>query len=270
MSAPLLRTRGLSVAFGERRVLDSVDIELRQGEIVALVGPNGGGKTTLLRCLAGLLRRARSGQVQVLGRPLESYSRPALARIVAVMGQDLPATAGFTVTQVVAMGRHPHLGPFRMRGEGDRRAVEQAIEATDLDRLRTRPIDELSGGERRRVSLARALAQEPAALLLDEPTANLDLKHKAALFAILRQVHLARGTATLLVTHELGLAAEHAERAVLLRDGRVLADDSPRAVLRGELLRRAFDTPVEIITNPRTGAPHPCPTTGTDPRSEPI
>ncbi len=264
MSAPLLEAKGLRFSFGERSVLEGVDIEVRRGEIVALLGPNGGGKTTLLRCLAGILRRPSGGEVRVLGKAVSDISRRALARVVAVVGQELSEARGFRVREVVAMGRHPHVARLRVPGEADRRAVARAIEATDLMRFEERKIDELSGGERQRVALARALAQEPQALLLDEPTAHLDLKHKAALFAILREVHAERGVGTLLVTHELGLAAEHASRAVLLRGGRILCDGEPISVLRPDRLREAFDTPVDVIENPRTGAPHPYPTAGLD------
>lgn len=266
MSRILLAAEGLRFAYADRPVLAGVDLQVREGEIVALLGANGGGKSTLLRCLAGLLAPADADSVRVLGRSPLSYPRRALARIVAAVGQEIDIPTGFSVEAVVALGRYPHVSPWGWLRPADRLAIRRALAAADLEPLAERAIETLSGGERQRVALARALAQEPVALLLDEPTAHLDLKHRAALFSVLRRVHRERGMGTLLVTHDLSLAAEHASWVVLLAAGRVLAAGPPNQVLAAEALSAAFDTEVGVIINPRTGAPHPFPTAGLETR----
>ncbi len=256
MSRYLLEARNVSFSYGARSILDGVDLTLAEGEIVALLGANGGGKSTLLRILSGLLAPAAGADIRLHGKALVDLSRKAVARQVATLGQDVPRAFGFSVQDLVALGRFPHLKPWQRLRPIDRQAIEAAIEATALGDLRTRLMENLSGGERQRVGLAIALAQEPQVLLLDEPTAHLDLKHKSLLFSVLRQAQAKRKMGTILVTHDLGLAAEHASRVILLAAGRVLASGPPHEVLSRQSLEETFGTQVELIVNPRTGVPH--------------
>jgi iron complex transport system ATP-binding protein len=252
----LLRARNISFAYGSHRVLNRVSLTLNEGEIVALLGANGGGKSTLLRVLAGLEKPQHGADIQILGQPLSAMGRKAVARRIAVLGQELPRAFGFTVAELASLGRFPYLAPWQRMSTDDRRAVEKALTATELLELRTRPLETLSGGERQRVGLAIALAQEPSILLLDEPTAYLDLKHKSTLFSVLRQAQQERKMGTLLVTHDLGLAAEHASRVILLSKGDIIACGNPQEVLTREALERVFETSIELIVNPQTGIPH--------------
>jgi iron complex transport system ATP-binding protein len=215
------------------------------------VGPNGSGKSTLLRVLAGLWRQA-GGVVTLDGRRLEQISRAEYARRVALLPQDTHCEFAFTVEEIVGMGRHPHLGAFASARDEDRRAVQDAIVTCDLAHLRARTIDRLSGGERQRVVIARCLAAKPAVLLLDEPTAHLDLEHALSVLTLCRAL-ADRGTAVVFATHDLGNAARFATDSVLLQGGRIVASGPPAAVLTPARLRDVFavDTPIVTTTDGR-------------------
>jgi iron complex transport system ATP-binding protein len=235
---------GYRTASGPRSVLDRVDLRLAAGELVAVLGPNGSGKTTLLRVLAGTLRAA-SGSVRLFGRPMKAWSRVEIARRVSVLPQSLELPTGFTVAEVVAMGRIPHARGAFGSGPDDERAVETALRDADAADLARRPVSELSGGERQRVLVAMALAQEPALLLLDEPTLHLDLAHQLALVRTLERLRRARDLAVVAVLHDLNLAAAHADRCVLLDAGRLVPAGSGTRPIDPELARRAFGVPIE-------------------------
>jgi iron complex transport system ATP-binding protein len=213
-------------------------------ELVAVVGPNGSGKTTLVRAMLGLLA-VEQGSVLVDARSVSSWSRSALARIVGVVGQQEEAVFRLSVAETVMLGRYAHLGPLARPRDVDQAAVRAALERCDIVELAERPIDSLSGGEWKRVRVARALAQEPRALVLDEPTASLDIRHEMELFELIRQL-VDGGLAGLVITHHLNLAARFADRIVLLNHGRVVAEGAPPAVLNRETLSRVFEWPVAI------------------------
>jgi iron complex transport system ATP-binding protein len=234
-----------------RRAVDGVTLEVPAGGCTALLGPNGSGKSTLLRLLLGT-RTPQAGRVEFGGRPLASWPRAALAREVGVVPQSEEVPVPLTVRELVAMGRYPHLGSWRREGEGDRRAVEAALARCEVAELAGRPVSTLSGGERQRARIARALAQEPSVLALDEPTAALDVHHEMAIFELLRD--LARsGTTVLLVTHNLNLAARYADRLVLLDRGRVAAAGAPPEVLRRERIEAVYRWPVLVVPHPGPG-----------------
>lgn len=241
----VLRGVELTVVRGGRRILDTATVTIVPGTVTAVLGPNGSGKSTLLRVLTGLWRPA-SGSVGLDGEPLDRLSRTAIARRIAFLPQDTQCDFAFTVEEIVAMGRHPHLGAFGAIGETDRRAIEDAIVTCDLDRLRARTIDRLSGGERQRAVIARCLAAEPKVLLFDEPTAHLDLEHALSVLTLCRTL-AARGTAVVFATHDLGNAARFATDVVLLRTGRVVATGAPAAVLTPARLRDVFAVDTEIV-----------------------
>jgi ABC-type cobalamin/Fe3+-siderophores transport system ATPase subunit len=251
--AALLEARGISVARGGSEVLRDVTLALGRGEALALVGPNAAGKSTLLRALAGLLRPS-AGEVCLHGRPLRSWRREALARAVALVTPEEEGPPMLTVADRVALGRYPHRGPFRPFTPADREAVSRALAQTGIAGLAGRTLGTLSAGERQLATLARGLAQEPEALLLDEPSAHLDIGHQLRLFRVLDEVR-ARGVAVLAVVHDLQRAAAWAERMVLVARGRIAASGAPDAVLTSTAGADAFEVSVQSHTI--AGSRHP-------------
>lgn len=258
--------RGVTFRYPEAThpAVDGVSIDVPAGACTAVLGPNGSGKSTLLRLLLGTLMPA-AGEVELDDRPVAAWERGEVARTVGVVPQGEEATFPTSVRELVAMGRYPHLGPWRREGERDRRAIEQAMRRCDVLGFAHRPVSTLSGGERQRVRVARALAQEPAALALDEPTAALDVSHEMAIFELLRELGRG-GTTVLLVTHNLNLAARYADRLVLLDRGRVAATGTPAEVLTRETIERVYGWPVRIGRHegpgPDEGAPQVVPLAG--------
>jgi iron complex transport system ATP-binding protein len=226
--------------------LAGVSVAVAEGELVAVVGPNGSGKTTLLRALLGTVPLA-AGRVEILGRPLGDWEAAELARVIGVVTQREETLFPLTVTETVALGRYAHRAPLAAEREVDRLAIQQAMQRTDLTGLAGRRTDLLSGGEWQRVRIARALAQEPRLLVLDEPTISLDVRHEMEVFELVRAL-AGQGIATLLVTHHLNLAARFADRLLLFTGGRLAADGPPGHVLTADHIARVFDWPVAITT----------------------
>jgi len=234
-----------------RHALDGVDLDIPDREMTALLGPNGAGKSTLLQLLMGTLT-PDAGEVRFSGRPVGEWPRRALAREVAVVPQN-EAEPLFAVRDVVAMGRYPHLGPWRRERVEDAEAIELAMQRCDVARLADRWLPRLSGGERQRVRLARALAQDPSVLVLDEPTAHLDVRHEMTIFALLRELS-DQGTTVLLATHNINLAARYADRVVLLRAGRITASGAPAEVITASHMEEVYEWAVSIVPH-TSGAP---------------
>jgi iron complex transport system ATP-binding protein len=252
-AAVAIRASNLTAGYGERAVLHGVSIEVHAGELLAIVGPNGAGKSTLLKNLSGAVR-PWSGTVELEGRPLGEYDRRAIARRLAMVAQENLVAFRFTVLEIVLMGRAPHLGAFHFETRHDLEIAHAALERFDLIELARRPIQELSGGERKRVFLARALAQDPHVALLDEPTAFLDLRHVAEIFARLRELRLERGLAVIATLHDLNAAALHADRVLLMKAGAVAGYGTPDEVFTAENLRAVYETEVHVGRNPANGA----------------
>ena len=249
----VLSAEQVVAGYGGLQVLRGVSMDLYAGEILAIVGPNGAGKSTLLKVLGGTLPHA-GGNVELFGRPLESYDRRALAMLVATVAQENSIAFQFSVLEVVLMGRAPHLGAFHFETRRDLEIAHSALAHFDLLALARRPIQELSGGERKRAFLARALAQEAKIALLDEPTAFLDLKHVADIFSRFRQLCAERRMAVIATLHDLNTAALYADRVLLIKDGVAIACGSPEAVLTEQNLRSVYDTEVYVGRNPLSGA----------------
>lgn len=245
----LAEAADLHVRLGTRHVLDGVSVTVRAGEVLALVGPNGAGKSTLLGALAADIPAAE-GVVRIHGRPATEWSAPDLALRRAVLPQSASLSFPFTVEEVVRMGRAPWAVAAP---EDDDRAVAEAMRQTEVTGFAPRPFSALSGGERARVALARVLAQSAPLLLLDEPTAALDLKHQELVLKVCRERAKA-GDAVVVVLHDLGLAAAYAHRVAILRRGRVAADGAPAEVFDERLLSEVYDQAVEVFPHPRTGA----------------
>jgi iron complex transport system ATP-binding protein len=243
----VLSADGVGFAYGTRAVLRGVSLDVRAGQVVGLVGPNGSGKTTLVRCLTGFLAPG-TGRVRLDGRDLSSYGRRPLARLLASVAQAPPIDVPLRVAELVLLGRFPHLASDGLGFESaaDLERVRQALEECGVLGLAERPVPELSGGELRRVYVARALAQDTPVLVLDEPIAGLDVKHQLAILRVLRQ-QAAAGRAVLAVLHDLNLAAEACDRVVLLKGGTVLAEGPPEAVLTPDHVAAAYD--VEVVVH---------------------
>lgn len=228
--------------------LEMVSFAVSSGEFVAVAGPNGSGKTTLMRALLGLVPIA-AGQVTLDARPLATWSRRAIAETIGALPQREEPAFPLTIAEAVLMGRWSRLGPVTAAGADDRAAIAEALARCDLVGFEQRGIDTLSGGEWQRVRLARALVASPRLLLLDEPTAALDLGHEMELFELLRGL-VRDGLGVLVITHDLNLAARYADRMVLLHQGRAVASGTPTEVLREELLAEVFEWPVEVTRRP--------------------
>lgn len=228
--------------------LRALSLQVADGDFLAVIGPNGSGKTTLLRVMAGVLRPWR-GTLRVRARAMSEWPRPQLARELAVVPQiSLPPFA-FTVREFVCLGRNPYLPPWASPRPSDIEAVERAMAAVEIDHLAERAVTELSGGEFQRAALARALAQEPSILLLDEPTAFLDPAHAVAILGLLEELN-AGGLTIVAVLHDLNFAAAYARRVVALRDGRVFADGPTAQVMQQELLESLYETAVRVEEGP--------------------
>ena len=250
----MLDVRGLSAGYAEHAVLHAIDLRAERGELLALIGPNGCGKTTLLRAISGVLAY-REGSISLDGQDVCGISAAALARRIAVVAQGAPLPERFTAFELALMGRTPHLRLLQSEGRRDVETVRAAMLRTDCWQLRDRYVEELSGGERQRVVIARALAQEPQLLLLDEPTSHLDIQHQVTTFRLMLELCRADRIAVIAVVHDLTLAAMFADRTALMSQGRVVADGAPEDVMQPALLERVYGMALRVFAHPVTGRP---------------
>lgn len=232
-------------------VLDRVSLTVGRGDLIGVLGPNGSGKTTLLKVLGGALP-AHRGAVTLDGRPIASWSRREIARRIAVVPQETTAPFDFSVFDIVLMGRYPHLGAFTLEGPEDLAIARRALDATGTAPFEQRAFSTLSGGEKQRVAIASALAQTPELLLLDEPTASLDVGHQIEIQALLRRLNTG-GVTMVLSTHDLNFAASLCRELVLLRDGRVVAAGPTDEVLTASAVQAVYGVDADIRRHPRTG-----------------
>lgn len=249
----MIEVASLSVAYGQRLVLRDLNFDLSPGKVTALIGPNGSGKTTLIRALSGLLP-LRSGRVIVQERDLAHLSPPERARLIAVVPQARSLPPAFTALEMVMLGRTPHLNWLGQFSKHDEEAARQAMARTETLDLAERRVGELSGGEQQRLLLARAIAQQSPNLLMDEPTAHLDLKHQLYQLEQVRQLACQDGLTVLVVLHDLNLVARFADRVGLLVNGELVALGDASQVLNSDLLSQAYHVPLEVLT-PHPGRP---------------
>lgn len=251
----ILSAREITAGYGRRQsVLEGVTFQARPGELIGIVGPNGSGKTTLVKALSRALRPL-SGQVMLDGRDIWSLSAQAFARKVAVVPQDITVLFDLTVLEMTMLGRHPHLGRLRLENSRDEDLALRCLAQVGADHLATRPVGQISGGERQRVIIARALAQEPSVLLLDEPTSSLDISHQSQTLSLVSSLADERGLAVVAVLHDLNLAAAWCQKLVALQDGRIAAEGAPVEVLTEANLARIWQTHMWVRRNPTTGRP---------------
>ncbi|MFO7942327.1 MAG: heme ABC transporter ATP-binding protein [Bacillota bacterium] len=249
-----VRLRDVTTGYRGTTVLDGIDLTIRTGTVVGVVGPNGAGKTTLLRAITGILPLYR-GTVSIRGRGLKSWSRRDLARSVAVVPQSSPVIFDFTVREVISMGRLPHQSPWAGESAEDRSVVDHALRITGMARLAERSYLDLSGGEQRRALFARALAQDPSILLLDEPTSHLDPGQGRELMERAGRMASEEGMAVLTILHDLNMASLYCDIVVILKEGRIWAKGRPEEVFNGVSLSEVYDLPVAVVRHPVTGDP---------------
>jgi iron complex transport system ATP-binding protein len=250
----MLEARNITINYGPRAAVADVSLLPKPGEVIAIIGPNGAGKSTFLRALNGSLPIS-GGQVLLEGKPLGTFARRAVARHIAVVAQESDLRFPVTVMEFVLGGRHAWTTAWGWETERDVDIARKVLRETELEDFAARLMNELSGGERQRAVLARALATEASVLLLDEPTANLDLAHQATMLRLVRARCDDGSAAAVVVTHDVNLAAEFADRVLLMKDGRTIASGPPGEVLTADLLRKVFDLEVLVDAHPISGAP---------------
>jgi len=250
----MVELKEVSFAYDGSLVIDGLSLEVKQGEFLGVIGPNGSGKTTLLRLISRVIRPSR-GEVLLSGQPIRRLSQREVARLVAVVPQETLLYFPFTAREIVLMGRSPHLGPFEIEGPGDLETCEEAMALTDTFHLADRFLVELSGGEKRRVIIARALAQKPRILLLDECGTFLDIRHKLEIFEIVKRLNVEQGLTVISVEHDLNMAGRYAQRLLLIHQGRSFALGSPQEVLTVANIQEVFKAIVSVGEEERTGAP---------------
>jgi iron complex transport system ATP-binding protein len=250
----VIELHAVGLALGGKDVLTDVSLRITKNDFFVIIGPNGAGKTSLLRIISGLQKKNR-GDVHINGRELAAYSRRQLARLIATVPQQLQTDFPFTVVETVLMGRAPHLSLLRFEGKDDMEIAESAMQRTEIAHLAYRRLDQLSGGERQRVIIARALCQQPAIMLLDEPTASLDPAHQLKIMDLMERLRLEQNITILMVSHDLNLAAMYGTRLLLLKDGRAVQEGSPEEVLSPERLFRGYGCRMLVDKNPASHGP---------------
>ena len=244
-----LAVKDVGHCYGKRTVLDAISFSVQEGEFFIVIGPNGSGKTTLVKTISGTLRPQR-GQIEILCRPILNYSGKALARNVAVVAQTPPSDIPFMVSDVVLMGRSPHMSLLAIEKPKDLELAERAMAFTNVQHLAGRRFDQLSAGERQRVSIARAICQQPRIIVLDEPTAPLDLAHQIHVMDLLERLRTEEKITIVMVSHDLNLAAMYADRLLLLKGGSVVSLGRPEEVLTFQTLEQAYGCVLLVDDNP--------------------
>ena len=250
----IISAENISFSYAAKPVMEGVSFSIDEARMVAIIGPNGSGKTTLLKIINGTLF-PDAGRMLIDGKETSRWSRKEIARKVAIVPQETAVTFPFYAEEIVLMGRFPHLNNYRFEDKKDYWIVHEAMEKTDMLAFAARRFDELSAGERQRVLIARALAQEPKILLLDESTVFLDLKHQAQFLALLRQLNTAQQLTVIFVTHDVNLAAQNANHIILLDSGEIYAIGKPAEVITAANIKEVYDVDSLIDQNPQNGLP---------------
>ncbi len=249
MMKSALRIENLSYKYGDQSILKRVSFSVLQGETVIIIGPNGAGKTTLIKSLLGMVK-PQEGQISVLRTRLGKYSQKRLARVAAYVPQGLPDAFPFTVEETVLLGRAPHQKVLGLASQSDLEIVQQSMMFTEVSHLAKRKLDQLSGGEHQRVLIARALCQQPKIILLDEPTASLDLSHQMRIMDLLEKLKVETGVTVVMVSHDLNLAAIYGDKLLLLKSGEIVCMGPPDTVLHYEVLEEVYDCKLLVDRSP--------------------
>ena len=246
---PSINVNNLSHSFGETLVLKNISFQVPQRDFFIIIGPNGSGKTTLMKVISGILK-PQNGELKILNHPIDQYHRKALARTIAFVPQMTFADFPFTVTEIVLMGRSPYLGILGLEQENDLEVANQAIAFTGLEHLAHRKLDQLSGGEQQRVYIARAICQEPDIILLDEPTASLDLAYQVRIMDLMEKLKTEKGITIVMVSHDVNLAAMYADHLMLLHEGQVVCQGLPDEVLTYKTLEETYGCTLLVDESP--------------------
>ncbi len=246
---PSIRASALNTNYGSLPVIRDVSFSVSKGEFFIVIGPNGSGKTTLLKVMAAITA-FQGGKLEILGKPMEKYSRKSLARIMALVPQTVPEDLPFTVRELVLMARSPHMGLLGLEGDHDIQMAEEAMAFTGVEPLADRKMDQLSGGERQRAFIARAICQDPQIILLDEPTAALDLAHQVRVMDLMEKLRTEKGLTIVMVSHDINLAAMYATCLMLLKKGRIIKMGIPSEVLTFKTLEEAYECPLLVDESP--------------------
>jgi iron complex transport system ATP-binding protein len=249
----LLQVNDINFYYGTKRALENVTFTVEEGEFFGVIGPNGSGKTTLLRCISGIFK-PQSGVIRFSGLNLQNLSKRDVAKNVAMVPQSSSINFAFTALEIVMMGRNPHVGRFRMENQRDYQVVENAMKLTNTEQLASRLITTLSGGEQQRVIIARALAQEPKLMLLDEPTVHLDINYQLGIMELIRKLNKDNGITIIAVFHDLNLAAQYCDRLMLMENGKVASIGDINQVLTSENIRKAYHVNILVKEHPLTSS----------------
>jgi len=251
---PELILKDVHFRYNSQWCLEGIDFELKKGEILGIIGPNGSGKSTLLKIMDGLLK-IHKGEILLMNKPISSYRRGDIARCIAMVPQEETFRFPFSVSEVVLMGRFPHSGLFPFEGKEDLEITHQSMHLTGTLDLATRSIHELSGGEKQRVLIARALTQRAQIILLDEPTSFLDIRHKVEIFELISSLALTQGLSVIVVSHDISLAAQYCHRMLLLDKGSVYKIGEPAGVITADNISTVYQCPVLVDKNPISKTP---------------
>jgi len=251
----IIEIEKLSLGYRAKKVIEELNLSFEAGEFCALLGPNGAGKSTLLKALIGYLPPL-SGRILLSGKDLTRWQKQELAKTISLIPQDFQLQFDYTVEEIVLMGRFPYLGLWQKYSDEDKKIVGEVLEKLDLTQMKDELYSQLSGGERRRVSIARALAQQTEILLLDEAFANLDINHQLEIMQILSEINRQAGKLIILVSHNINLSAEYCQRIVLMKNGKVMADGKPAQIITSQNLEKVYQAKLEIIQNPVSGKPN--------------
>ena len=254
-SPPLLQLKNLTAGYDSKVVLRDLSINIEAGEFIGIIGPNGSGKSTLLHCISGI-HSLDQGDIHLKGEAYSNITRKGMAQTIAVVEAEESMIFQYSVGELVELGRLPYLKRFQSLREDDRRAIGLALKTMDLVDLQSRVINELSSGERQRVFFARALAQETEILLLDEPTAHLDLQHQADSFRLMTELNQDCGQTIVCISHDINLAAEYCTRLIVLEEGQIVGDGSPETVLTEALVQKVFGAAFKVSSHPKSGRPY--------------
>jgi iron complex transport system ATP-binding protein len=246
--------KNIGYRYEDNWALSGIDLELKPGEVVGILGPNGSGKSTLLKIMDGMLT-PQAGEITVRNAPLKNLKRATFAREVAMVAQENHFRFSFTALEVVLMGRYPHLKKLQFEGHRDVDIAFSALKSTEAVEFAGRSIHDLSEGEKQRVFIARALAQEPKIILLDEPTSFLDLKFKRDIFRLISSLSAEKGLSVVLVSHDIDLVAQYCHRIMILKNGRVFAAGEPSQVITSQNIEAVYKCPVIVDSHPVTGRP---------------
>jgi len=241
--------QNLSHAYGNLPVLNNITFSVSKGDFFIIIGPNGSGKTTLMKVISGILK-PQNGQLEIMGRSIDNYTRKNLAQTIAFVPQTIPVDFPFTVTEIVLMGRSPYLGMLGLEQEIDLEIAQQAINFTGIEHLAHRKLDQLSGGEQQRVFIARAICQQPQVILLDEPTSSLDLAHQVRLMDLMERLKADKGVTVVMVSHDVNLAAMYGNRLLLLNQGQIMRLGTPEEVLTFQTLEETYGCTLLVDKSP--------------------